>query len=373
MDVREAMEKAATDLGSDVGGAEEPAAPVETAAAPAVEAAPAPAPEKPAADRARDETGKFAKQDKPPEKPAEGAAKAKATVPPAPPPPVAQGKPETVAVHSPTAPVSGPPAAPPVKPPQSWKPAEREAFGKAPPEVQAAVTRREHEITSTLNETAQARQVAAQTYQALQPYEGIARAAGMDAWSWAGQALQERAQLQMGPVAQRAPILARMLAEGGQELVDQVSALLEGKAAAPQAPQQPAMDPRAIFREELGALQRQAQESKAKAEAQEFLATQPEYVNDVVPQMKAIYAAAQADGRNVTMKEAYDEACWMNPAVREAIQKAKAAEAVRAPQPVTEQQRRAASSVRTQPAAAPAAQSKGIRGAIEAAAEKVGM
>jgi hypothetical protein len=361
VDVHEAMEKAAADLETE---------PVETPAAPEPAAASETAPEpkeQTAAQRARDEAGRFASTPKPEkvEKAPEPKAETRTAVP----------------VKGPTTqtppPVAPEPPAVSVKAPQSWKPAAREAFAKAPPEVQQEALRRESEITRTLQETAQARQFAQTTHQAISAYEGVARTRGLDSMTWAGEALQERAILQAGPTTQRAPILARMLAEGGQDLIQQVASILDGQAAPQHAPQPQPVNIQAEVQRAIQAERQQMMAGQADQAVRAFVATQPEYLNDVAHDMVAVLnAAAQSNDpalRNMTPEEAYDRACWMNPEIRERIQKSKQAEAARTPQPVTEQQRRAAASVRSQPAPAPAGKPKGIKEAMERAADDLGM
>jgi hypothetical protein len=355
------MEKAAAELETEP--AETPATPEP---ATAVEAAPE-AKEQTAAQRARDEAGRFASAPKPekPDKPPEPKAETRTPVPP---------KGPTAQTPQPTTPE---PPAISVKAPQSWKPAAREAFAKAPPEVQQEALRRESEITRTLNETAQARQFAQTTHQAISAYEGVARTRGQDSMTWAGEALQERAILQAGPVTQRAPILARMLAEGGQDLIQQVASLLDGQAAPQHAPQQQPVNIQAEVQRIIQAERQQVMASHADQTVRAFVATQPEYLNDVANDMIAVLTAASQSNdpalRNMTPEEAYDRACWMNPEIRERIQKSKQAEAARTPQPVTEQQRRAATSVRSQPAPAPVGKPKGVRASLERAADDLGM
>ncbi len=328
--------------------------PVESATPAAADVA-----EKAAAERARDEKGRFAPK-------AEATKKTEAAPDAKKPAPEAGAKVQAKAGGE----ASAPPLAavaekpPEHKAPQSWKPQAREAFAKAPPEVQAEVARREADITRTLNETAQARQVAQQTYQALAPYEGIARAAGMDAWSWAGQALQERAQLQMGPVAQRAPILARMLAEGGQELIQHVASLLDGQAVPQQAAAPQPVNIDALVDQKFAQRFQQLESAQADQAVKAFLETKPEFINDVAQQMGALITFAKGQGRNMTLQQAYDEACWANPDVRVMLQSRKAAEVAKAQASTLPRSKAAAVSIRGTPAQ-PVVQREGKRSVRE--------
>lgn len=326
---------------------------------PAVEApaeaepAPEPVAEETATERAerlRDERGRFAA------KPEDGpeAAPQRAQKPAAVPKAGAPSPAKAGGVVPPAAPPAAAVEPAPVKAPQSWKPQIRELAAKLPPEyrpILEEVNRREVEMNRYHNETAQARQIAQQTQQALAPYEGIARAAGTDAWNWAGQALQDRAVLQMGSPQQKAQVLARFLQEGGDPLIDAVVAALNGQApqAAPQQYQQP-VDVDSAVQRALKAEMDRAKAARDEADAKAFLATNPEYVRDVYPQMQAIYAAAQSEGRNMTYQQAYEEACWMNPDVRGILLKRQQVEAAKANAPAVAQARRAAVSVKASPA-----------------------
>lgn len=369
MDIREAMEKAATHLeGGETEPAEMPAAEVEAAPEPAeTETATETETDAQAAERARDEKGRFAPKDEAPKaaettrKPAaapKAGANGAASAPPA-----GQGK--AAGASSPSTPAAAPAST--VKAPQSWTPAAREAFAKAPPEVQREVERREREIARTLQETADVRKGYEQVQRTLAPYETIARANGMDAMSYAGSVLQTAAVLHVGTPQQKAQAFAALIQQFQPDL-QAINAFLEGKAG-PVPQNQPAARPVDI--ESL--VNQKLEQARAKQDAESFLATKPEFLDDVRDDMLLVMQTARSQGRNMTWAEAYDRACKMNEGVQEALAQRKAAEATRTAQPVTDAARRAASSVRSQPAAPMRAQPKGIREAMEAAAEKIGM
>jgi hypothetical protein len=361
VDLDAAIEKAAEHLNAP--------AEVEPAPDPVVEAAAeaeaAPAGETPAqkAQRERDEKGRFApKAEKTIEKPA--AAARDGTASPA--KPAGQGTP-AAAPPSAAAGQPAPEASAAVKPPQSWTPAAREAFAKAPPEVQAEVVKREREIARTLQDTAHARQTAEQVQRTLAPYETIARANGMDAMSYAGSVLQTAAALHLGTPQQKAQAFAALIQQFQPDL-EAINSFLQGQA--PRGQPQQAPQPQVDYRAEM---RRVMLEERARQEAEAFLANQPEFLDDVKDDMLLIRERAVAAGRNMTWPEAYDRACKLNENVSRVLDQRKAAEQLRTPQPVTEAARRAASSVRSRPAAAPAAQPKGLDGALAAAREKLGM
>ena len=364
MDIREALEKASSTLEADAPEPVEVESAPEPVQAEAVEAEPEPAKE----SRARAEDGTFKKTDKTtkpatPAKEAEGKAQAANGAAPA--TPEAQGK-EAGAVPPPA-----PASQPAVKAPQSLTPAEREAFAKAPPELQKAFERREREVNRALSESSEDRKFAASVRQSLSPFEGLARANGMDTVRYAGSVMQTAAALHMGSPQQKAAVVASLISNYGID-VDAINAQMTGQAPQPQ--QAPQQDVNALVERAIQTRLAQATQDRAARAWSEFQASAPEFLEEVQPQMRAVLMAAAEDGRNMTYKEAYDLACRMNPEVFGAMQQRQSAEAVRTPKPVTERARAAASSPRTQPAAPPmAGKAKNIRSAIDAAAEKLGL
>jgi hypothetical protein len=308
-----------------------------------------------AAERGRDDKGRFAPKGdtKPPETSAaapERAQKVDAGKTTA----ANQGKP--AGAGSPLSPAGTPaPAALAVKPPQSWKPSAREAFSKAPPEVQQEVMRREHEITRTLQENAEARRFAETVQRQLSPFEGVARASGMDVMSYAGSVMQAAAMLFQGPPGKRPELIAQLIRQAGINPED-VNPYLTGERAAPPPQAQPQPNIEEIVERRLSEREQRAEAGRAQQTVAEFAAKEPEFLNDVVPDMVAIIDADRRAGRNPDLQRAYDRACKLNEDVSKILEQRKAAETARTAQAATQRTRAAASSIRSQPAVAASAQ-----------------
>lgn len=348
------------------------AAPVVEAAPKTTPAPPSEAPKPAAADWARDGEGRFAKAgekpaaQKPPAAPKGGVHGAAQAEPPG------QGKAEGAV--SPAAPSTLPvkPDAAPLKLPSSWKPPAREALAKAPREVQEEAVRIDREVRQVMQEAAPLKQRAAEIDRALAPFEGIARASGMDVMSYAGSVMQTAAMLFQGPVGNRPALIAQLIKQAGINPED-VNPFLYGERS-PSQPQQPAFDPRAEVQKVLQE-ERQRQEAEASQRAvQEFTATQPEFFDDVWTEMVAIIEADKRAGRNPDLKRAYDRACRMNEDVSKILEQRKAAEAARTANTATQGARAAATSIKSSlPAPQVGAKTKGIDGAMEKARAKLGL
>jgi hypothetical protein len=369
MDIDSALEKAAEHLES-VSAPDDVAAPVHDTVAsdptpPAAEPAPStpPTDTRTAAERARDEQGKFikVKGEKPSEKPVVAAVPGAAPSAAA-----AQGKPgEAVPSTSPGEPV------PRIKAPQSLTPAEKEAYIKADPVLQKAIERRERETQVALNEADRAKKLAQSVHETLSPFEGLARANGMDSVRYAGTVMQTAAALHMGTPQQKAAVVASLIHTYGID-VDQVNAVMQGQAPA-QAQPPPQQDVGQLVERAIQQKVAAATEARAAAAWQEFQASEPEFLEDVKADMREILMVAGQQGRNMTYQQAYDRACKLNEDVASQLAQRKAAQEVRTAQPVTPAARAAAGSARSRPATAPAVQPRGIDAAMRAAAEKLGI
>jgi hypothetical protein len=373
--LNEAMEKAQAHL-------EAQEAP-ETTATPAPEpgetttteaALPEPAETRTAEQRARDEAGKFTKAPKPKaapkasEKPAAAAPKGGVHGAASAAPPAGQGP---VGGAAPSPAPSTEPASSALKAPSSLTPVEREAFAKAPKEIQEGLVRIDREVRKVMQEMAPVRQYAQQVQESLRPYESIARANGMDAMSWAGNALQMAASLYAGTPQQRAQTIAKAIQLSGADL-GAIDAALQGQAAPQGQPQQ--VDIQAEIDRRFKAVEAQREQQATLTEAQRFLANPPEFWETVQPDALEILRLDRKRGGNMTPQQAYDRACRFNEDVQSVLGQRKAAEAARTRTAATVQARGAAVSIKSQPAAPMSGgKTKGLDAAARAAAEKLGL
>ncbi|HET6485072.1 MAG TPA: hypothetical protein VFH83_01555 [Spirochaetia bacterium] len=376
-DLHEALESKYDEIESGI-PAEQPA-PVEPVAEPEqLEIEP------PKEERPRDESGRFieTKEEKPK---AEKPVKA----PPAPKPSVT---PQPAAGVTTQTPAPEKPVVSQTKPPQSWKPTEREAWNALPPVAQQAVLRREREIQIALQQAAEQSKVGGSFAEAVRPYEVMFRQAGVPAEQYVGDMLRTAHAITQGPPHVQADALAGLIVSSAAHLLQPdrtdangnpscpldralVARMGNRGAMAPMAAPQPQADPRALVREELAAIQNQAYEQRAQAQAGE-LAEKLEFFGDVHETMADIIAMWDKQGKTFVteddLQRAYTLACSMDPEVSKIMEQRKAAASVETRQAATQRAKVAASSVRTQPSAAPAAQTAaGRRAALEAAYDDV--
>lgn len=298
------------------------------------------------AQRPRDSSGRFLKADAqaaPPPQP--GAASA--TQPPA-------AAPATNGAHPPAAQTP----VPELRAPQSWKPLAREKWQALAREVQEEVLRREQEVQRALQDAAPLRKQLEHLAEVAAPL----RQMGVDPVTGFGHYVQVQAILQNGPPHQKAQLLASVIRQTGVP-VEMLAAALDGQPM-PQGQQAP-IDAGSIAKQVqqqiYGEMQR-AQQMRLANEAQTEVGRMSEkfeFFDDVRNMMGILMAAAADAGQPMTDDEAYDLACSRNKDIAAILSQRKAAETATASNAATQRARTAATSLKSQPAAAPSAQGSG--------------
>jgi len=266
--------------------------------------------------------------------------------------------------------------------PASWRPDVREHWASLPAEVRAEVARRESETQRALAETVEARRFTEQLQNVIRPYEMFIKAENSNPLQAIDNLMATAARLRTAP----APDLAQMVAgivkqfgvgRFGQTFIEQLDSALAGEiprqdpaaAQLQQVVQQqlaPVQQFMSQFQQAQYAQQQRAQESAA-VEVQQFL-TQAEFGEDVREDMADLLEVAQRRGREISLQDAYRQACLANPRVRsvlEARAKAKGAQQLTG---AAQKAKAAAVSVSGGPAPnGPRAEPNDVRSAIEAA------
>ena len=362
--LRDAIEAAV-----DVAPESESAASTPEAPSP-VEAAPTPAAstEPAAAGRARDEQGRFSKlADEPASKPA--------TVEPV-------KAPQEAAQGIQPGPKAEPRPSPEDRAPGSWRPEVREHWSQLPPAVKAEVARREVEVQRALAESTQARQLTEQLQRTIAPYDMLIRAEGSNPLQAIDNLMSTAARLRTGTAPELAGLMAGMIKQFGvgrfgNAFVEQLDSALAGEvprvdpvqSQVQQALQQqlaPVQQFMSQFQQAQLAQQQRLQQD-AVTEVQQFLQA-AEFGEDVREEMADLLEIAQRRGRDLSLQDAYRQACLANPRVRSALQARAQQRGGQAQTSAAQQAKAKASSITGGPAiATPRVESDSVRSAIESA------
>jgi len=288
-----------------------------------------------------------------PETPPEPAEGPGAEVPPEPAEPAAEPQPEYAA-------------------PIGWRGDAKQEWAKLPPKVQEEVVKREREIGGALRESAEARQFQTQFQETIRPFESIIAAQGSDPLTATRNMMQTGAALVMGTPAQKAQTVAQIVQQYGVD-IDHLAAAIDGQAPAEGVPgngagapdpamQQWLQQQLAPVQQFMGTMQQQQQQAanQTRHEAAtdiETFSTDPKnaYFEDVRDVMGDLMEVATRQGRELSLQQAYDHACMLDPRIASQYRQQQAAPSVEEAQTAAERRAAAASSIapRAQPASMP--------------------
>ncbi len=209
--------------------------------------------------------------------------------------------------------------------PVSWNATARETWKDIPKEAQAYIAQREQEMEQGIQKYAKDSQRATAMDQVLQPYSQYFAMNG-GAGPTLKNLLSRGATLQMGAPAQKAQMIADMIQQYGVDIVD-LDNLLVGKPVAPGTQQASevreavatAMQP---FQQYLNHQNQAVLDGQQRAQGQvrtevDTFAADPknEFYRDVSNDMADILDMAANRNMEMSMAQAYERACSLNPEV----------------------------------------------------------
>lgn len=239
------------------------------------------------------------------------------------------------------------------KPPVSWTPAEREHWGKIPPEAQAAIRRRDLETSRALNESAQSRKFQTEFVDVVKPFAHLIRARNSTPLQAVKNLMETAAGLTTGNQQQKAIIVAEILDNYGVD-IKTLDEVLSKRPANPNAgagalpPQlESVLRPIHDFmgRMEQGRAQhiRQIQESAAKT-VEEAESNLP-FFEDLREDIADFMEVAASRGQELTIQQAHTMAVNFRPDIKKIIDQRARAERVNKDPSKVAKSKRAASSI----------------------------
>jgi len=232
-----------------------------------------------------------------------------------------------------------------------------------------------------MQETAQARQVFSYLQNLESRFGHAIQAEGAKNVIEAAENLMGVAtKLRFGTAGEKASLIANYVRHYGIDIqmLDNALAGLPPVPAGAQA-QGPAggqfQDPRVdqlLQQIETAKRQREEQALYTAVSEVETFGSDKEFFADVRDTMADLLEVASRRGLDLTLQDAYDRACLMNPDIAKVIEARRAAQAGGNRMRSTQAARHAASSVRGTPSSVSTSQPGDLRGAIESAIEQVG-
>jgi hypothetical protein len=217
-----------------------------------------------------------------------------------------------------------------LKAPIGFSAEAREEWSSTPEKVKKQILKREQEIATTMQGTAEARRTHDTMGQLVNNYAQVLAAEGAETPMEAiGGIVQTVAQLRMGSPQQKAQVMANLVSHYGVDLTDLDGALASTITGEPVQPQEGGATPdiERIIDERMAPVnqllngvtefQRQQQAAKQQGTRQtiEQFAADPanEFFQDVRQDMADIFDLATKRGQQIDIKAAYDKAVALNP------------------------------------------------------------
>ncbi len=251
------------------------------------------------------------------------------------------------------------PAAAP-KPPVDWAPEVKAKFADLDPEVQAAIVERERGINEALQQTADIRHQYDNFNQMISPYLPLMQAEGVSDPAVAIKGLLETtAALQMGNPQQKAQRIAGLIQHYAVDIETLDNLLAGNPAADPQMSQFEQMlnqrlapvDQLLQRANQAQAMQAQQQEMEANQTIEQFAADPKNVHFEAVRTVMADFLdMAGQRGQQMSIQEAYDRACALDPQIAPAVMQERAQQAAQGQQGMLAGKKNAASSIHGRPA-----------------------
>lgn len=211
------------------------------------------------------------------------------------------------------------------RPPVGWSPTNKQKWSEIPKEIQEAVIAREREVDGIFRETAEARRTHDQFKQLTNSYAPVFAAEGVQDPMQGIQGLVSiTAELQNGSPAQKAQRIAAFVRHYGVDINMLDSALAGEETQDPQATQfQQMLDQRLA---PVNQLMTQLQQSQAQQQEQVYTSANQsiaefgadpknEFFDDVRMVMADFMDIARQNNQPMSLQEAYDRACAINPEI----------------------------------------------------------
>lgn len=271
--------------------------------------------EKAAREYSRDDQGKFAKAE------AEKAAKELGKVP---------EKQEMTA-----GPKSGQPKDQTERAPQAWKPTAREHWEKIPAEARQEIARREQEVQTVLQQSAEARRYSDAIQKTLAPYQHFIKAEGGNDMLAIDSMMAAAAKLRTGTAPELAGFVSQIINQYGvgrfgnsfiqaldQSLSGMAPAQVDPQVAAMQQRMEQEMAPFRAWQQQMAEQQQNQDYAMTEAASQEVgnFAQEHEFLNDVRMEMADIIDMGAARGVNYSLDQAYEIACRAHPEISRVMQ-----------------------------------------------------
>lgn len=222
-----------------------------------------------------------------------------------------------------------------INPPYSWRAGAKAAWKDLPQEIRQEVMKRETEMKRGVDQMREKASFGDQITQIAQPYMPIIQAEGSTVQDTFSGLMNTAYILRQGAVGQKAQLAVQMAQKYG--FLDELRSQLSGENNQLQSVLSPLQQEIMNLKQQLEQREQQTQQSEAQryqTEVEQFAQEADEdgtlkhpYFDNVRSQMALLIQAANAEGRMMSLEEAYENALWASPETRGVLQSRQAEEA----------------------------------------------
>lgn len=211
-----------------------------------------------------------------------------------------------------------------LKAPVNWGAKDRQDWSRIPPTLQSKILAREQEIATTMQNSAAARSTHEEFTQLANTYGSVLSGLGDTPMATVKTLFNTVAGLRMGSPTQKAQMISDLIADFGVD-IGTLDTVLSGSTVSQAQPQVQNQHFEDLLNQRLAPMQQflnqqqEAVKSKAVNEVQAF-AEKAEFINDVRMDMADLIEFSANRGTPITMQQAYQKACALNPQVSQVLQ-----------------------------------------------------
>jgi|GEM_PF-1956045 hypothetical protein len=216
------------------------------------------------------------------------------------------------------------------RPPSTWSAKGKASFSKLPKHIQDEIIKREADIGKGISMYKQAANYGRSIGEAIKPYEAMIRSENSDPIKTVQSLLNTAYRLRSGTPQQRGQLVMQIAQQYGADLSQYSSANAENTENQEIPELQQYLNPlqeKINNLEQVYASQQQAVQQQTQQEAVTSIGSFQNQVDekgnirnvhfdDVRNDMADLIESAERQGRQLSLEEAYETACWANPQIR---------------------------------------------------------
>lgn len=245
-----------------------------------------------------------------------------------------------------------PVAAKPEKVPASWSATAKQTWDKVPADARKEILKRESEVNNVLQQSATARKAVETLNRTLEPYKpGLIASGAQSPFEVIDVLLRTEATLRSGTQQEKSRMIAGLIQQYGVD-IPELDTVLSGQSAPKETNmfeqmlnEKLAPVNQFLSQQQMAAQQQQYElQNNAQQSISEFAET-AEFLDNVRGDMADLLDMAASRGQELTLQQAYDKACAINPEISSILEARKQQQKIIGANQTAQQKKSAAASI----------------------------